>query len=377
MRLEGSGLVAVMVFCIADAWAQDAAEPAIQETAQILAAESKVPQFTARRGGSLGIPTQSAADGVQASIDVFGSDASGNAFAKLDGVEITRTIRVDFLAESFEELIPRALLGSVPATTELVATKLAAGGLRVRASLRDVLYVRELQEPACLKAISVLTPAEFRQLARMEEGVRSGKLDAAKSACKIDELAGKAQWTGSLGLRGVTRISPEEGGANSRGYALEVALLYESDRKDYSWLWYVSPSFLYLKGDDDKAGASVARFPSVSEVRLNGGIELRGSDGTAGKHGARIGLYGNVVRNHWHNEFNFGTVESDPHGYQSELGLYVSGNQGPFSGVVSASFVNSFGGAGWDFTINFAPAATATGDTTTVPPPAPAGGGGS
>lgn len=100
-------------------------------------AVSAQPQISGLRSGSIGIPSEGAADGLQAllSNQISRKGVDIDAFAKLGGLSFTDKIAVEILGETFTASVPRTLIDGMVALPRMLSTTISDVGFRLRIRL--------------------------------------------------------------------------------------------------------------------------------------------------------------------------------------------------------------------------------------------------
>jgi len=349
-------------------------QPADNVTSESVAAAlgaATLPQLTAALGGSLGIPSPGAASGLTANVDaqIFADSATANAFAQLGGLPISRRVTVDIFAESVSQDLPRFLRSGTMVKPDMYSTTLASAGARIRIHVHDVLLVAHLQSPECQRAWAQL-PAHNdsvpEQIAKVRRSPEKKARDV-KRFCHLDDIKAEVGTTVTLGAHVLRRTSSEPGGTASNGGAAEVIGQYEGQNR----VGYLGLSGLVLSHADDRAGSSIAEFPTFSIARVTAGAEYRGDDDGQGGLVPRAGIYGVASHAWWHDPYTFGTLEPRIQSTELEAGLYIGGKfSEKFSGLLALRVLRGFGPhQGSAFILSFIPSAGAT--TPTPPGAAP------
>ncbi|MBK7537772.1 MAG: hypothetical protein IPI49_20840 [Myxococcales bacterium] len=322
-----------------------------RDAADALAATSTVPQFAARRGGTLGIPAASARDGLQAAIDILNNENSAKAFVKLEGLSITPTFQISVVAETFEESLPRVTVGMVPATTELFVAKLPSIGVRATWTTKKLFYVSAFQSEACVNELSKLTADQYAValgqvvLGQKEADDSKSWSKGVRNECHLEQLGSRRQYAFSAGLRALRRTAAKGEGDLADGLAAEGSAQGDWSSGSKLLSLYASASMLWLLEGGDTIAGSTIEYPEVIEGRASAGLEIRGTKIGDANFAPRAGLYGTAAWNWWKNKYNFGTVERSIRGAQFEGGIYFS-VRAPGSGVhglVSLSVLKPFG----------------------------------
>jgi hypothetical protein len=119
-----------------------------------LQAQESLPQVTAARGGSFGIPSTLQTSGLHASLDaqLFSDTSKENidAFAQLAGLPISANVGVDVVAQTITQDMQRFVLDGTSVKPEMYAAQLSSAGLRIRLRGTGVLVVSKLQTKECL-----------------------------------------------------------------------------------------------------------------------------------------------------------------------------------------------------------------------------------
>jgi hypothetical protein len=309
-----------------------------------------LPQFTAARGGSLGIPSAGAVSGLTANVDaqLFADSTTANAFAQLGGLSISPRVTVDIFAQSVDQDLPRFLLTDNMVKVDMYKATLASAGMRARIHFADVLLVSSLQTPECLDALRAVLPAHdndviktIAYLKNLPSQPKPSEAESkAKKNCKLNEIKGLLGATLTIGAHALRRTSSEPNGVPSNGGAAEVIGQYEWEH----YAGYVGLSGVVLTHADDKAGGSTAQFPTFSTARLSGGFEYRGIDDGRGGVVPRVGVYGIASHAWWHDPYTFGTIESKIQSTELEAGVYVGGKfTDQLSGILAARALRSLG----------------------------------
>ena len=335
-----------------------------------------LPQLTAARGGSLGIPSPGTPAGLTANVDaqLFADSATANAFAQLGGLPIGRRVTVDIFAESVSQDLPRFLLSDNMVKTDMFNTTLSSAGARIRIHLHDVLLVSRLQSPECQRAWAEF-PKHSRSVSELIADVRGSndpKAEAVQRDCRLDDIKAVLGWTLTLGAHVLRRTSSEPGGAASNGGAAEVI----GQREGQHYAGYLGVSGVVLTHADDRAGSSIAQFPTFSIARLTAGAEYRGDDDQRGGLVPRAGIYGVASHAWWHDPYTFGTIEPRVQSTELEAGVYLGGKfSDKFSGLLALRVLRAFGPKQDSaFILSFIPSAGSTGRTPVPPTVQPAPG---
>lgn len=292
-----------------------------------------LPQLTAIRGGSLGIPSAGAISGLQANLDaqLFGSKTNADAFAQLGGLHLNKAVSVDVFAQLLEQDLPRFLHNNGTVQPEMFTTKLSAAGMRARIRFGSKLLVSQIQSDNCLSDLSHSTYTIDQLKVHTKE---------VPTSCNIDEIKGETSWTGTLGASLLRRTSNVPEGTSSNGAAAEAIL----QRDGLHWSFYVGLSGTRLVGANDKLGTSMAEFPTFSTLRSSAGVEYRGGHSSAGELAPRVGVYGVSSHAWWHHPYTFGTIEPKIQSNEFELGVYAGGKfTDKFSGTVAFRMLRPFG----------------------------------
>jgi hypothetical protein len=301
-----------------------------------------LPQLTAARGGSLGIPSAGAVSGLQANVDaqLFGEKANADAFAQLGGLRIDRFVNVDVFAELLDQDLPRFLHDRGTVHAEMFTPKLSAAGMRIRIHREGVLLVSDLQSSECLTSI---TNAKRTRNETAISLLRSPQLldGDIKSACKLDRITGETSTTFTLGVHVLRRSSVEAGGVSSNGAAAELMVQHEGARVAV----FAGVSGIWLTGAaNDKAGASIVEFPTIRTLRMTAGIEYRGQQSLAAGIVPRVGAYAVAGHAWWHDAYTFGTLESKIQSTEAEVGIFAGGKfSDKFSGILALRVLRPFG----------------------------------
>lgn len=350
---------------------KQATDEVTQESVAAALGAATLPQLTAARGGSLGIPSPGVASGLTANVDaqIFADSATANAFAQLGGLPIGRRVTVDIFAESVSQDLPRFLRSGTMVKTDMYSATLASAGARIRIHVHDVLLVAHLQSPECQQAWARLPDHNAsvpKQIANIR-GSKQQEAEAVKRACRLDDIKAEVGTTLTLGAHVLRRTSSEPGGTASNGGAAEVI----AQREGQHHAGYLGLSGLVLTHADDRAGSSIAEFPTFSIARLTAGAEYRGDDDGKGGLVPRAGIYGVASHAWWHDPYTFGTVEPRIQSTELEAGLYLGGKfSEKFSGLLALRVLRGFGPhQDSAFILSFIPSAGST--TPTRPGAAP------
>ncbi|HEX2686246.1 MAG TPA: hypothetical protein VHN14_06490 [Kofleriaceae bacterium] len=308
---------------------------------QIAAAEkafdvAALPQFTAARGGSLGIPSAGAVSGLQANIDaqLFGDKTNADTFAQLGGLRLDEHVIVDVFAELLDQDLPRFLRETGTVHPEMFTSKLSAASVRIRIHRNGVLLVADFQTPQCMSELA---------LARKNnpDSTLRKRLDSLRTdtGCKIGQINGETSSTFTLGARVLRRSSVEPDGTSSNGAAGE--LMFQHDGQSVAY--YFGLSGIRLTGANDRAGASMVEFPMFSTLRGSAGVEYRGNL-LAGELVPRVGAYAVAGHAWWHDPYTFDTINPKIQSSEFELGIYAGGTfNDKFSGIVALRLLRPFG----------------------------------
>lgn len=120
-----------------------------------LKAQSSLPQITAARGGSFGIPSTAQTAGLHASVDakVFTDGSSTDAFAQLAGLYVSDHVSIDVVGQSVSQDMQRFVLADSMAKPEIDVETLSSAGMRVRLRRTPILLVSKMQTPECMTAL--------------------------------------------------------------------------------------------------------------------------------------------------------------------------------------------------------------------------------
>jgi hypothetical protein len=320
---------------------EEAKADTIKKENAIKAAEdsASIPQLTAARGGSIGIPSADAVSGLQANVDaqLFGDKTNAETFAQLGGLKIDRNVTVDVFAELLDQDIPRFLPSSGMVQRNMFTTKLSAAGMRVRYRTDGVLLVSDIQTPECMKQYMALKASGLDPSKDVADTAR--KLND----CNIAAFVGQRSMTFSLGAHALRRSSFEAEGVASNGAAVEATV----QKDGTAWTWFGGISAIRLTGAIDKAGSSTVEFPTFSVFRVSAGIEYRGSHSFFDTGLIpRVGAYGVAGHAWWHDPYTFDTVNPRVQSTEFEFGIYTGGKfSDKFSGIVALRMLRPFGTA--------------------------------
>jgi hypothetical protein len=311
-------------------------EDALKDAIKAAEDSASIPQLTAARGGSIGIPSASGVSGLQANVDaqLFGDKTNAETFAQLGGLKVNKNVTVDVFAELLDQDLPRFLRDGGMVQRNMLTSKLSAAGMRVRYRTDGVLLVSDLQTEDCMKLYMKLksSPASEKE-----------NLGQLSKNCDIAAFLGQQSMTFSIGAHALRRSSAEADGISSNGAAVEATV----QKDGATWAWFGGVSAIRLTGATDKAGLSTVEFPMFSVFRMSAGVEYRGSHNffDVGLT-PRVGTYGIAGHAWWHDPYTFGTVEPRVQSTEFELGVYAGGKfSDKFSGILALRMLRPFGTA--------------------------------
>lgn len=311
-------------------------------------------QPAAARGGTLGIPSVTPVDGLQANIDTQLLGENANLYAQLGGVDISQQIKADAFAELMEQDVPR-YLADVTAV-QLSAEKLSTAGFRVRWMAQSNLKVLKLQSANCLEAIRKLESLPKS----LPETDRNTTVKHVGRDCALDELRARSFHTVSAGVRVMRRSPLQDGGKASIGGAFEAMYSYDGRNRTYSHGAFAGLSGMYLERVEDMLGVDVAGYPRFRVLRVSAGYELRGLDVPESFDIApRVGVYAVASYGWWSGPPAAVPAMSDWRRSEIEAGAYLGGRfQKSFQGMLAARIVKAFDSNDTTFILSLIPAVT-------------------
>jgi hypothetical protein len=260
-------------------------------------------QLLTVRGGSLGFPSPSNTDGVQAGVNAkigLQSSSSASLFAKVGGIGFG-WVRADVLGEGFDADVPQ-FDGDDSSNPKRRKTTFSAVGIR-------------------------------------------GRFNFANPKWTAGDIPTKdAHWWVTAGLRLVQRSSSSEDLSKLGGFQWEIGVRRDSKAQvddHMSSSVMVGVSGMHLDRSSAIADGALTHYLRMNDLRFSMALELRQSSGNSTPNSA-IGIYNVLSRDYWKNSM----LQKDVGDWQYEVGVYVNGVMQGFSGIVMLSIVRPYGGGG-------------------------------